>query len=103
MSMADLLLELENWYAAQTDGDWEHSFGVEISTLDNPGWAVTLDLTGTLLQDRSFSSIRVHRDSRDWYECSVASNQFRGFGGARNLKNILEGFVEWKTRCERSS
>ncbi|MEL7526076.1 MAG: Imm53 family immunity protein [Pseudomonadota bacterium] len=36
--------QIENWYAANCDGDWEHQGGLDISTLDNPGWRVQLDL-----------------------------------------------------------
>lgn len=100
MSTTDLLLELEAWYSAQADGDWEHSFGVEISTLDNPGWAVSIDLSGTSLEHHSFAGIRVDRGQEgDWYDCRVMSHVFRGFGGARNLRDILKVFIEWKTQC----
>jgi hypothetical protein len=33
----DLLRWLQDWHAGQCDGDWEHSYGVDIGTLDNPG------------------------------------------------------------------
>ena len=29
---------LQGWYMAHCDDDWEHSFGVTIETIDNPGW-----------------------------------------------------------------
>ncbi|MFE4959105.1 Imm53 family immunity protein [Streptomyces sp. NPDC056653] len=38
MSDAEPLLDwLQNRYAQQCDGDWEHEWGVKIATLDNPG------------------------------------------------------------------
>ena len=40
-------LWLEQWYLQQCDGEWEHSFGVTIGTLDNPGWTVRINLQGT--------------------------------------------------------
>jgi hypothetical protein len=33
----DLLEWLMRWYAAHCDGEWEHTYGVVIDTLDNPG------------------------------------------------------------------
>jgi len=33
----DLLKWLQDWYAARCYGDWEHEFGINIRTLDNPG------------------------------------------------------------------
>ena len=40
--MADLLKVLQQWYQSKCDGTWEHMYGVEIDTLDNPGWTVSL-------------------------------------------------------------
>jgi hypothetical protein len=37
-----LIEQIQGWYAAQCNGDWEHRYGVSIDTLDNPGWSVTL-------------------------------------------------------------
>jgi hypothetical protein len=36
----DEIRELQQWYLAQCDGDWEHEWGVQIGTLDNPGWVM---------------------------------------------------------------
>ncbi len=44
-----LLQELEQWYLRQCDGEWEHSFGMRIETIDNPGWVIEVDLAGTRL------------------------------------------------------
>ena len=36
--MKENMLEwLMNWYESNCDGDWEHSYGVKIESLDNPG------------------------------------------------------------------
>jgi hypothetical protein len=35
--VADALDFLHRWYAAQCDGDWEHEFGIRLTTPDNPG------------------------------------------------------------------
>ena len=40
--MGDLLKVLQQWYQSKCDGTWEHMYGVEIDTLDNPGWTVSL-------------------------------------------------------------
>ncbi|RRJ95187.1 hypothetical protein Ga0100231_013590 [Opitutaceae bacterium TAV4] len=45
--MKSALQRLSEWYASQCDGDWEHSYGFKISTLDNPGVAIEIDLFGT--------------------------------------------------------
>src|SRR4030095_11402014 len=48
------LAELERWYRARCNGDWEHSFGITICTLDNPGWSVSIQLTDTVLAQAAF-------------------------------------------------
>ncbi|MDP8910052.1 MAG: immunity 53 family protein, partial [Chloroflexota bacterium] len=57
---------------AQCDGDWEHSYGVEICTLDNPGWSVKVDLQGTELKAGAFQRNEVHRSEDDWCVTWVA-------------------------------
>ncbi len=55
-SMTDIE-RLQAWYLAQCDGEWEHGFGPTISTLDNPGWSVKVDLKGTELFEKPFSLV----------------------------------------------
>lgn len=31
---------LSNWHKLNCNGDWEHTYGIKIETLDNPGWLV---------------------------------------------------------------
>jgi len=40
----DLLTWLEEWYRCKCDGAWEHSHGVRLDTIDNPGWRVEVDI-----------------------------------------------------------
>ena len=35
----DSLNWLMQWYLGECNNDWEHTYGVEIGTLDNPGWS----------------------------------------------------------------
>ncbi|WP_349264149.1 immunity 53 family protein [Longimicrobium sp.] len=96
MTEINLLKALEEWYAAQVNGDWEHTFGVEISTLDNPGWSVAIDLRSTELENQPMIKVRIERTETDWFECRVESNVFRGFGGTCNLRDIVSVFLRWK-------
>lgn len=91
----DLLVALQRWYAAHCNGDWEHSFGVRIDTLDNPGWSLEVDLNGTELVARSFDGIDVERRDNDWLRCSVEDGAFKCFGGPENLTEMLQRFLEW--------
>ena len=72
--MDDVLSQLQQWYARQCDGDWEHQYGVKVDTLDNPGWRVTIDLAGTDLEGRQFDPIERglgDDSSTDWHSLSV--------------------------------
>ena len=96
------LRALEAWYASRCDGDWEHSFGVTIETLDNPGWAVRIDLAETPLAGRPFDQVRIERSADDWLRCSVDADVFEGRGGPGNLNQILDVFAQWaKAEAER--
>ncbi|MFN9911239.1 MAG: Imm53 family immunity protein, partial [Pirellulaceae bacterium] len=69
------LEDIEAWYRAQCDGDWEHSWGVKIGTLDNPGWSLEVNLVGTSLEEASFEPLEhcigkdSNPDDEDWYVC----------------------------------
>lgn len=39
--------ELAKWFVEQCNGDWEHSYGIKIHTISNPGWFVEVDLSYT--------------------------------------------------------
>ncbi|MFW6373910.1 MAG: immunity 53 family protein [Thermodesulfobacteriota bacterium] len=93
----NLLKWLQDWYFDQCDEEWEHSFGIKIETLDNPGWSVIIDITDTYLEKNPLERVSIERSEDDWLDCSVIDQQFRGYGGAQNLKEILETFKSWAT------
>jgi RHS repeat-associated protein len=98
-----LLARLQEWYLAKCDGDWEHSFGIKIDTLDNPGWMVTIDLAETRWSDLALPRKIIERNESDWVQTEVVKSQFIGCGGVRNLEEILSRFfwiVEGTTPAE---
>jgi hypothetical protein len=92
------LARLQQWYAAQCDGHWEHAYGVKIDTLDNPGWSVTIDVEGTPLEGRPFEKVEIDRSDADWIDCRVEKGRFQGAGGAGNLDELLTVFLDWASR-----
>ena len=94
----DVWTWLQSWYVAQCDGDWEHEFGVEIGTLDNPGWRVSIDLSGTALADAEYSRTEVHRSSDDWCVTWVDAHQFHAACGPTNLGEALDAFRTFAAR-----
>lgn len=96
MDNTDPLLALEDWYASVCNGDWEHIYGVKIGTLDNPGWAVDIDLSETSLAGAQLDRVEVDRTDDDWLQYWVEGGVFKGRGGVRNLSEILRCFAQWK-------
>ncbi len=93
--MSDLLKKLQEWYTERCDGDWEHQYGVKIESLDNPGWAVVIDLQGLESEVNPIYQERIGRSEDDWVNCRIEENIFEGFGGPRNLEEILSVFFDW--------
>lgn len=94
----DVLEWFECWYEAQCDGDWEHGFGPQITTIDNPGWAIKVDLDGTDCDGRTLDRISHNLgDDTDWWTCWTQGNEFHGAGGPRQLRSLLEAFRAWAT------
>lgn len=91
------LARIQSWYASQCDGNWEHSYGLRIETLDNPGWHITIDLHDTELAARSFEPVvrGAEVGEGDWVYCKVESGQFVGSGGTGSLAEILAVFLSW--------
>ncbi len=91
----DVLRRLTAWYAAQCDGDWEHGLGVDIGTLDNPGWRVRVNLEGTALEGRERERSEVHRTEDDWVVTWLEGGSFHAACGPFNLEEALTAFLEW--------
>ncbi|MBK9940716.1 MAG: immunity 53 family protein [Kouleothrix sp.] len=89
------LTRLQKWYESYCDGDWEHGFGIRITTLDNPGWSMTINLEGTDLENQPFSPIEDIEPERDWIRCWVTENTFHGVGGPQKLEAMIELFLDW--------
>jgi len=99
--MSVTLSRLQNWYHSQCNGEWEHSWGITIGTLDNPGWSVEIDLIETQLNGAEFAghSYGVGDDSDqssdEWIDCRVEGEKFLGFGGPEKLEEIMTIFLDW--------
>jgi hypothetical protein len=98
---ANLLQRLQNWFAAQCDGEREHQYGITIESCDNPGWWVKIDLAGTSLQSQYYPPVRENVDDADcqlgtrWLCCRVTEHQWHGSGDETKLPLILQCFLDW--------
>ena len=97
----DQVTHLQQWYLSQCDEDWEHSYGIKIETLDNPGWHVTVDLEDTPLEGETFTKIEyglgdeAETSGNEWLSCEVKEAKFVGVGGPLKLNEILDHFNTW--------
>lgn len=93
MNKADqLILWLQQWYYQNCDGDWEHNQNVLITTIDNPGWSITIDLEGTNLEFTNYEQALVENDELDWYYSRIEEKKFLGACGPNNLLDLLQIF-----------
>lgn len=103
MDPAQFLIE---WYARHCDGEWEHEFGVQINTLDNPGWTCSINLKQTCMDGVPFDAVVVGEEDDNyddegrqigpWWTCKVdAEGCFDIACGPRDLLAALAVFQNW--------
>lgn len=83
---------LQRWFIAHCDEDWEHGTGIRLTSLDNPGWGLEVDLRGTELEDVSMPRVVVERSESDWTHAWSDGLTFTAFGGAGNLADVIGHF-----------
>ncbi len=98
---SNILDWMQDWLAQNCDGDWEHAQNFTITTIDNPGWSITINLVGTKLEEKHFSIVEIENNDTDWLYCTVKNQQFQGDGGVRNLIEILQIFINWAESCQK--
>jgi len=83
---------LEEFYTGLCDGDWEHTYGIDISNLDNPGWSFEVDLKGTFLEGLLVEKKTIERTDNDWIFYTIEDLKFVARGGPKNLGEIISIF-----------
>jgi hypothetical protein len=95
---------LMQWYLDHCDSDWEHSYGVEIGTLDNPGWTLKIDLKDTTLEGRPFAKVAHGEPTGDldewkrtgsWWVADVKDGVFEAACGPLDLSATISLFRKW--------
>ena len=90
--MNDIIEILQDWYTSQCNDTWEHSYGIKITTLDNPGWLVEIDgVSSKKIINRELTE----RSKIDWIDLQASETRFKGAGGLKNLKELLENAIKW--------
>lgn len=73
---------------------------IHISTIDNPGWSITINLNETKMQDVAFNINQLDRTENDWLICFIKNNHFKGRCGPENLSEVLKIFRDWVAKHE---
>jgi hypothetical protein len=91
----DGMAKLCAWYERQCVDEWHEDHGVNISTLDNPGWSLKVDLGRTNLEGREFSEIKRETSEHDWLVARKRGHVFEAAGGPMNLPELVDVFLSW--------
>ena len=89
------LERLEKWYSSHCNGEWEHQYGIEIDSLDNPGWRITIDLTGTTGENKTLDRMKLERTESGWLQYWVENRKFNAACGPKNLSELIDIFCNW--------
>ena len=85
---------LQQWYLSCCDGSWEHSYGVRVDTLDNPGWALKIDLPEGI-DAATFTAFERHRSESEWLVCRIEEESFAAYCGPTQLSDAIQVFRSW--------
>jgi|TARA_B100000029_G_scaffold216980_1_gene214740 hypothetical protein len=97
--VSDNLQWLQNFYASLCDGLWEHGYGCNLDTLDNPGWKFIFELNGTPFEKASGLDVRlgehVDVEGPDWIILEKGDHVVHGVCGPTKLDEMLGLFRAW--------
>lgn len=88
-----LLTRIQNWYQTNCNDEWEHRYGFSISTLDNPGWSVKIDLTETPLEHLQFEK-SIDAGRFDWMNITTKDKVFKAYCDPTKLTEVLRIFLD---------
>lgn len=91
----DNLQWLSCWYQVFCDREREHLYGIDIETIDNPGWSIKIALNDTTLSHKCFAPIEREWETGHWLTCYVHNDCFIGFCGLQDLNELLSIFRKW--------
>jgi Immunity protein 53 len=97
--LADPLSFLAHLHWSLCDGDYEHTFGPSISTLDNPGWEVKLELERSEIEGIAAGRRHIQRSQSDWVDAQWGPKLLRVYCGLHNLHEALVALRDVAT-CE---
>ncbi|MCZ8158682.1 MAG: Imm53 family immunity protein [Rhizobiaceae bacterium] len=97
MDKCHALFRLNRWFLSQCDQDWEHGDGIELRTLDNPGWLLRIDIGGTELEKAKLSEVLEVGDNFLYIKRELHNGKMKIVGSccAIRLDEMLEKILNW--------
>lgn len=91
------LKKIMDWYQSNCNGDWEHTYGIRITTVDNPGWFVEIDILETEVEGRIIDQKSIDYDDNDddWYFFKSDGKAFKASGDPTKLEFLIDRFNEF--------
>lgn len=96
-----ILLRLQNSYATMCNGDWEHTYGVAITNIDNPGSSLKVELIDSYLYDVPFAEMKIERAEDDSVICKVADGVFKRTAASTIADSHNPDSVKWSPPFHR--
>ncbi len=93
--MKETIERIQDWYKINCNGDWEHSYGFKIETLDNPGWAIKIDIAETALENLEFQrEYQNPKNDSDWFQIRTENKILNIYCGPESMKSTFEIFFD---------
>ena len=93
--MKETIERIQDWYKINCNGDWEHSYGFKIATLDNPGWAIKIDIAETALENLEFQrEYQNPKNDSDWFQIRTENKILNIYCGPESMKSTFEIFFD---------
>jgi hypothetical protein len=96
----EILDWIQNWFIDNCDGEWEHGEGIQIVTIDKPGWEVEIDISKTSVANLHLKWILNEIGPRDWYGVKIENQKFNAAGDSGKLIFLLGLFKEMIEKIE---
>lgn len=91
---------IQDWFKNNCDGEWEHGSGIQIATLENPGWEIEIDISNTSVATLNIPWILNENSKQDWYGVKIENQKFIAEGDAGKLEFLLDLFKEMIVKLE---
>lgn len=86
------LEKIQVWFECQCDGEWEHFNGIEITTTDNPGWSISIDIKQADISNYDINKYNFDKDENNWSFIKIENNKFTANVSANNLSMAIDVF-----------